>query len=58
MERTGDVQRSRLQLRRHTPPTTILLAPSSILAEDQFVFVWMGFGVLAALAIVVRLRLF
>jgi hypothetical protein len=40
-----------------SPATTVLLAPSALLSEDQFTLFWLGLTALSALAIVRWLRL-
>jgi hypothetical protein len=40
-----------------SPVTTVLLAPSALLSEDQFTLLWLGLSALSALAIVRWLRL-
>ena len=40
-----------------SPATTVLLAPSALLAEGQFTVLWLGLSVLSAVAIVRWLRL-
>jgi hypothetical protein len=40
-----------------SPATTVLLAPSALLSEEQFTVLWLGLSVLSAIAVVRWLRL-